>query len=156
MNDDRIRVVLVDDNRTVLMATRWLLEDDGRFVVVADLQRAETVLAHCQEADLVVVDIAMPGTDGLSLLDEIRWQHPSLPVVVFTGYAQPYLRDEALRRGAADFVEKMPDMVEVVERFVAAARPAPPPDESADDDEASTAEDERDPPAALLAGVTSR
>ena len=155
MNDDRIRVVLVDDNHTVLMATRWLLEDDGRFVVVADLQRAETVLAHCHEADLVVVDIAMPGIDGLSLLDEIRWQHPALPVVVFTGYAQPYLRDEALRRGAADFVEKMPDMVEIADRFVAAARPAPPPDEPVDED-ASTDADERDPPARALTAATSR
>ena len=64
------------------------------------------------EADLasgdacVLLDVRMPGIDGISLLDRLRELHPRLPVVIMTGYADVPLAVRAMQIGAADVVEK--------------------------------------------------
>lgn len=119
--NDRIRVVLVDDSRAVLLVTRWLLEEDGRFTVAADVDDPTRAVDASREADLVVLDIAMPGIDGLTLLQEIRTRHPHVSLVMLSAHVQPYLRDEAFRRGAVDFIDKAAPPNEIVDRLAAAA-----------------------------------
>jgi DNA-binding NarL/FixJ family response regulator len=107
----RIRVVLADDHRLVLDAVQAMLEDDGDFVVVAVAESARQLLPQvAQKApDIVVLDIAMPGTDGFACLREIREKHPRVKVVMLSGHDEPRIAQRALRLGASAYVRKQVD-----------------------------------------------
>ena len=107
----RIRVVLADDHRLVLEAVQAMLEDDGDFDVVAVAESARQLLPQvAQKApDVVVLDVAMPGTDGFACLREIREKHPRVKVVMLSGHDEPRIAQRALRLGASAYVRKQVD-----------------------------------------------
>ncbi|HET9673537.1 MAG TPA: response regulator transcription factor [Gaiellaceae bacterium] len=107
----RIRVVLADDHRLVLEAVQAMLEDDGDFDVVAVAESARQLLPQvAQKApDVVVLDVAMPGTDGFACLREIREKHPRVKVVMLSGHDEPRIAHRALRLGASAYVRKQVD-----------------------------------------------
>jgi signal transduction histidine kinase/ActR/RegA family two-component response regulator len=92
-----LRVLMVEDNRDVAMATRELLEGAGCKVVHASQpDEAMEVLERDQRFDLVLTDIVMPGgMDGLQLQAELGKLYPKLPVVLMTGYAEKLGEAEA-------------------------------------------------------------
>ena len=103
-------VFVVDDDATVLEALQITLERVG-----AD-PRCFSDGASCLKAlrstpcDLLITDVKMPGMNGLKLLREIECLVPSLPVVLMTGYGDLHVAVEALKAGAADFIEKPLEM----------------------------------------------
>jgi DNA-binding NarL/FixJ family response regulator len=110
MNRQRYRVVLVDDDVDVRALARRYLERSGRFAVVAeagDGARAVTVAAEHQP-DLTLLDLHMPGTDGLTALPRIRAVAPSSTVVVLSGLQQPHVEEDAMAAGASGFLSKQP------------------------------------------------
>jgi DNA-binding NtrC family response regulator len=56
--------------------------------------------------DLVLTDLKMPGTSGIDILEEIRAEHPTLPVILITAYGTIQTAIEAMRKGASDYVLK--------------------------------------------------
>ncbi|MGY6518262.1 MAG: response regulator transcription factor [Lysobacteraceae bacterium] len=109
MSAPRRHVFLVDDNGPFLASTRWLLESFG--FGVEDFSQApallERLVATPPPGDACVVsDIRMPGMTGLQLLDALRARGLLLPVVFVTGHGDVPLAVEAMRKGAADFLEK--------------------------------------------------
>ncbi|MGE5676095.1 MAG: sigma-54-dependent transcriptional regulator [Mycobacterium leprae] len=83
-----------------------------------------------QGADLVMLDLVMPGMDGLTVLREIKKQYPHLPVIMMTAYATVQTAVEAIKAGAADYVMKPFDLGQVrsvMERVLAVAPPPLPP-----------------------------
>lgn len=107
----RVRVVLADDHRLVLDTVRALLEADGGFDVVAAADSAAQLLRAVAQMspDVVVLDVRMPGTDGLACLQLIRERHPRIKVVMLSGVDEPRVVQRALRLGAAAFVKKEVD-----------------------------------------------
>jgi DNA-binding NarL/FixJ family response regulator len=107
----RIRVVLADDHRLVLEAVQAMLEDDGDFDVVAVAESARQLLPQVAQMapDVVVLDVAMPGTDGFACLREIRERHPRVKVVMLSGHDEPRIAQRALRLGASAYVRKQVD-----------------------------------------------
>ena len=77
-------------------------------------------LIASMEYDAIVTDIKMPGTDGLTLLGEIRTRRPDTPTLVITGHGDHALAIDALRGGAYDFIQKPIDR----DYFVASLRRA--------------------------------
>jgi len=104
----RARVVLADDHRLMLDTVRALLEADGEFEVVAAVDSAAQLLHAVAQAapDLVVLDVRMPGTDGLACLKVIRERYPRIKVVMLSGVDEPRVAQHALRLGASAFVKK--------------------------------------------------
>jgi PAS domain S-box-containing protein len=83
------RVLVVDDDPLVAAGTAMMLEDMGHSTVVAASAREALVLLEAEQLpDLVVTDHAMPGMTGLELAEHLRREHPALPVVLATGYAE--------------------------------------------------------------------
>lgn len=103
-----MRVLLVDDDTLVRKGLAQLLTTcvEGAEVVEA-ANEAETV-AHLQrtEFDVVLMDIRLPGPDGLEVLKEIRALNPDLPVIMLTGYDDPDYVKSALADGAAGYLLK--------------------------------------------------
>jgi CheY-like chemotaxis protein len=92
-----LRVLMVEDNRDVAIATRELLEGTGcRVVHASQPDEALEVLERDSRFDLVLSDIVMPGgMDGLQLVEELKRRYPKLRVVLMTGYAEKLGEAEA-------------------------------------------------------------
>ncbi|MGH9380890.1 MAG: sigma-54-dependent transcriptional regulator [Thermoanaerobaculia bacterium] len=111
MGEKRPRVLAADDQKEVLEALRLLLKGEG-FELEA-VRSPEAVLAALgdRDYDVALIDLnytrdTTSGQEGLELLRRVREMEPSLPVVVVTAWGSIELAVEAMRRGAADFVEK--------------------------------------------------
>lgn len=105
----QVDVVLLDDQKDLRLLVGMLMEADDRFSLVGEAQDGESGLAMILDRapDLVVLDLHMPGRDGIELLERLRQGNPGLPVVVVlsAGNAE-ILRPVALDHGAAGFIEK--------------------------------------------------
>lgn len=106
-----IKVLLADDHRLIIEAVRCVLEAAGDFEVVGEATSGSQVLPLVSQTnpDVVVLDIRMPGVDGLKCLDSIRLRHESVKVVVLSGVDDPDSMQAALNRGASAFVGKHVD-----------------------------------------------
>jgi len=121
-------LLVVDDEPNMA----WLFEQSfGRdFVVVkahSGMEALEKLAA--KPVDLVMLDLMMPGMDGLATLREIKRRYPSLPVVMMTAYATVKTAVEAIKAGAADYVMKPFDLDEI-RRVMEAALPQASSDET--------------------------
>lgn len=104
----RLKVVVVDDHKLMLDAVRASLEHEDDLEVVGEAESAESLPALIGQtgADVVLLDVRMPGIDGLTALEQVRERYPSVAVVMFSGIDDPALVRAALERGAAAFVLK--------------------------------------------------
>jgi DNA-binding NarL/FixJ family response regulator len=104
----RIKVLVVDDHRLMLDAVRVSLSSDEDIEVVGQADSGEKVLALVGQTapDAVLLDVRMPGMDGITVLERVRAQYPSVAVVMLSGIDDPALVRGALDRGAAAFVLK--------------------------------------------------
>ena len=107
----RLKVLVVDDHRLMLDAIRAMLERDEDIAVVAETDSGEKVLPLVGQTgpDVVLLDVRMPGLDGLAVLGQLRERYPSVAVVMLSGIDDPALVRAALERGAAAFVLKHVD-----------------------------------------------
>ena len=99
--------MIVDDEEAVRGVAAALLERSGYVVTTAEgAEEALARLAQDPDYDLILSDIIMPGTDGLTLLDQICLDHPGLPVVMLSGLNDIHVATNAFRRGAIDYLLK--------------------------------------------------
>jgi two-component system nitrogen regulation response regulator NtrX len=99
-------ILIVDDEESVRRAIANVLADEGhRPVLAAGADEAEKEIAAGMP-DLVLLDVAMPGRDGLQLLEQLRTSHPDLPVVMMSGHGTIETAVRATKLGAYDFLEK--------------------------------------------------
>jgi DNA-binding NarL/FixJ family response regulator len=110
-----IRVFVADDHGLVLQALRLALEPHPEIEIVGEAKSGSEVLPRVAETNpnLVLLDIRMPGLDGLQVLDRLQKLYPELKVVMLSGVDDPELAAEALRRGAKAFLGKGIDPSEV-------------------------------------------
>ncbi len=102
-----VRILVVDDEADIRELVQEILTEEGYSVGVASNAAEARAACASQLPDLVLLDIWMPGTDGISLLRE--WQQTfgaSLPVVMMSGHGTVETAVEATRLGAIDYVEK--------------------------------------------------
>ena len=110
-----LKVVIADDHRLILAGIRRALEDDGEFEVVGEASTGEKVLPLVAQTspDLVVLDLRMPGMDGLICLDQIKKRHPSVKVVVLSVSTDEKLIENVLKRGASAYIVKSVNPVDL-------------------------------------------
>ncbi len=99
-------VIVVDDEPAIRELVREILSDEGYSVATASSANEARGLVGSQEPDLVLLDIWMPGEDGISLLKEWAGAGMRSPVVMISGHGTVETAVEATRLGALDFVEK--------------------------------------------------
>jgi two-component system nitrogen regulation response regulator GlnG len=121
MNARPDRVWIIDDDRSI----RWVLEralaQAGIETTSFDSADAALRQLRREQPDAVVSDIRMPGTDGFALLNHLQREHPSLPVIIMTAYADLERAVAAYQGGAFEYLPKpfdIDDAVSIVRRAV--------------------------------------
>ena len=121
MPADAPTVVVVDDAPDVRILVRTRLRVSGRFEVVGeggDGEQAVELAARLRPA-LMLLDVSMPGTDGLEALPRVLEASPETRVVMFSGFEESGLVDRAMALGAAAFVEKSTPVDLLLDRLLA-------------------------------------
>src|ERR1051326_6110649 len=127
MNDEPLRVLIIDDEAAYAEAAAETLERAGYECVVATSGAAGARKIEHDEFDLILTDLRMKDMDGLAIIRKAKATLPDATVVVITGYGDVKTAVEALREGAANYLEKTGDMGElrtVVARAAEIARMA--------------------------------
>jgi DNA-binding response OmpR family regulator len=120
------RVLVVDDDPTVSDVVRRYLEQDGCEVRLAADGADGLAAIAAQRPDLVVLDLMMPGIDGLEVCRRLRRQLPDLPVIMLTALGEEADRVLGLEVGADDYVTKPFSPRELVLRIRSVLRRAAP------------------------------
>jgi DNA-binding NtrC family response regulator len=99
-------ILVVDDERNILTSVSRALGLEGYDVEVAGSAEVALDKLAKQTFDAILLDVQLPGIDGLAMLDELRKLEITTPVVMMSGHATIEVAMEATRRGADDFIEK--------------------------------------------------
>jgi DNA-binding NarL/FixJ family response regulator len=105
----RLKVLVADDHELMLEAVRLALaEAANEFEIVAMTSRGPQVLPLVAQTqpDLVLLDLCMPGMDGLTCLELLRQRHPKIKAVVLSGVDEPNVIRAAFASGAVAFIKK--------------------------------------------------
>lgn len=100
------RVLIIDDDSGVRRALAMILRDAGFVTLTAP--NGERGIENCRECepDAIILDLTMPGIQGMETLDILKSEKPHIPVIIYTGTGNVTRAVEAMRKGAADFLEK--------------------------------------------------
>ena len=102
----KANLLIVDDEANTLASLARAFRLAGHEATVCENAAKALELAKSENFDLIFSDVVMPGKDGLALLDELRREHVSTPVVMMSGQAQIEMAVRATKLGAIDFLEK--------------------------------------------------
>nr|WP_290668618.1 response regulator transcription factor [Ardenticatena sp.] len=104
----KLRILLVDDHEVVRLGLKALLDRYPQFEVVAEAATADEALARVAQyrPDVVVMDVRLPGKNGIEATREIKAAYPETEVIILTSYAEDELLFDAIRAGASGYVLK--------------------------------------------------
>lgn len=129
MNNRNVTILVVDDEESMRHFLGKTLRREGYEVIAAADGPDALTAVQSAVPQLALVDIRMPGMDGVALMRTLRTTHPGLPVILMTAYGSVQNALHAMKYGAADYVTK-PFRVDEIRSKVAAvlaADAAPPP-----------------------------
>lgn len=109
------RVLLADDYRPVADAVGEYVAEAFDLVGTVGDGTALLEATRSLHPDVIVADLSMPGTDGLTAMKQVRRLFPQTRVILLTNYGDPYLARHALDAGASGFVLKVYAPTELVE-----------------------------------------
>jgi DNA-binding NarL/FixJ family response regulator len=122
-----IKILLADDHSIVREGLKRIIEESGGMEVVAEAPDGETAfdLALTKEIDLAVIDISMPGMDGLEILARLQCECPDLPVLILTMHDEEQYVVRAIEAGAMGYVTKQSapeQLVDAIKKIYSGAR----------------------------------
>lgn len=112
-----INVLIVDDERDFVDMMAMRLTDEGHRVRTALDGRSGLAVLDGWDADVVILDIKMPGMDGIQVLKEIKTKHPIVEVILLTGHGTIDTAVEGLKAGAFDYLLKPANHQELLSKM---------------------------------------
>ena len=100
------KILVVDDEASIRFFLREVLERDGHIVTPVDSGEAALQYAQAENFDLALIDLRLPGMDGMQVLKTLRQTSPNTAIIVLTAHASLETAVEALRQGAHDYLFK--------------------------------------------------
>lgn len=107
-------ILIVDDEESILQSLTGILQDEGYDVITAESGESCLSLIEQELPDLVLLDIWLPGIDGLETLKQIKSRQADIPVVIISGHGTVESAVRATKLGAFDFIEKPLSLEKVV------------------------------------------
>lgn len=122
------RILLVDDHAVVRSGIQQLLTAAGKRFHFGEAANAQETLLQLREQDwdLVLLDINLPGLNGLELLKRIRKEWPKIPVLILSMHSEEQYAVRAIRAGAAGYLTKdgpLPELVNAIDQVLTSQRP---------------------------------
>src|SRR5947208_3490773 len=108
------RVLVIDDDASLRFTLEAVLSDAGLHVEIADGGETGIQAFEARGADVVLTDLAMPGMDGMQVLERMRALDPSVPVLMLTAHGSERVAVAAMKAGAQDYIPKPFDPDELV------------------------------------------
>jgi len=109
------KILIADDHAVVRQGLKRILATASDMTVVGEAgSRLDVLTMLRQPVDALTLDLAMPGTDGMALLTEVKTLYRSLPIVVLSMYSDPPYVKRALKLGALGFIPKTAASTELV------------------------------------------
>lgn len=118
---DKVRLLLVDDEEDFLASASSALERRNIEVIIADNGREALEICDKQSFDVVVLDVKMPGIDGVELFRRIKAKIPGLPVIILTGHGTIAQAFETSKDGIFDYQTKPCKIDELAAKILEAA-----------------------------------
>src|SRR5262249_26525202 len=118
-------LLVVDDNDTLLQLMDMLLTHYGANVLLARSGEEALAIARSRPIDLVILDVMMPGMDGIEVASELKREAPLLPIILLTAKADLKTRAKAMALGVNEFITKPVynrDLIDRVQTHVATRR----------------------------------
>ena len=111
----RLKLLIADDHQLMLEGIRLALADAPDIEIVGETSSGAQVLPLVGKTspDVVLLDLRMPGMDGLRCLESLRQRHPEVKTIVLSGSEEPELIDAAFQRGATAFILKRIDPIDL-------------------------------------------
>jgi DNA-binding NtrC family response regulator len=111
------KIMLVDDEEEFINLMSQRLETRG--ITVVAVTSGEEAIIHADDInyDVAVVDLAMPGIDGIETLKQLKERRPDIEIIMLTGQATVKSGIEAMKYGAMDFLEKPVDLDVLMEKI---------------------------------------
>jgi DNA-binding NtrC family response regulator len=116
-----LNLMLVDDEERFLATTAKLLARRGHRVATATNGKDALSALEKQDVEVVILDVKMPGMDGLAVLREIRLRFPLVGVIMLTGHGTIESAVDGMKLGAFDYVTKPCDIDELLAKAEEAA-----------------------------------
>ncbi|MBE0685572.1 MAG: response regulator transcription factor [Anaerolineaceae bacterium] len=119
-----IRLLIADDHLIIRQGLRLILETEEDFEIVAEANDGAEAVQLCElhQPDVVLMDLRMPGMDGLTAIEKLREQQPDVAVVILTTFNEDDLMLRGLQAGARGYLLKDTDRVALFDTIRAAAR----------------------------------
>ncbi len=111
------KVMLVDDEKDFIEILSQRLETRGLKVIAVTSGEEALAMTDDQNFDVAVVDIAMPGINGIETLKQIKEKRPDIEVIMLTGQGTIQSGIEAMKHGAIDYLEKPVDLTILMEKI---------------------------------------
>ena len=111
------KVLLVDDEQDFLETLSSRLEMRGLKVSAVTSGEQAIAVAKEQEYDAIVVDLSMPGIDGLETLKRIKADNPNAEIIMLTGHGSVASGVEAMKLGAGDFLQTPVELTELMSKI---------------------------------------
>jgi two-component system nitrogen regulation response regulator NtrX len=100
------KILVIDDEKSILQSLAGILSDEGFIPVCVDSAEEGLKRIKSEVVDLVLLDIWMPGMDGIEALQQIKTEYPELQVIMISGHGTIETAVQATKIGAFDFIEK--------------------------------------------------
>jgi two-component system, NarL family, response regulator NreC len=119
-----IRVLIADDHGVMRAGLRAMTENEPGITVVGEAENGEQVLHLAGELqpDIVLMDIGMPGLDGIQATSRLRAAHPQIKILILSVYEDQKLLQEAIRAGASGYVIKRAAGDELIDAIKAVSK----------------------------------
>ena len=104
------KIIIVDDEPSIRKTIEGVLTDEGYQTISVGTATELFKALETEKPNLVLLDIWLPGMDGIETLGELRQRHPEIPVIMMSGHATIATAMKATKLGASDFIEKPIDL----------------------------------------------
>ncbi len=116
-NEIEAKVLLVDDEQDFLDTLSDRLELRGLKVSAVTSGEQAITEAKLQDFDAIIIDLSMPGIDGLETLKRIKTDNPNAEIIMLTGHGSVHSGVEAMKLGAGDFLQKPVELSELMSKI---------------------------------------
>ncbi|MFQ5730213.1 MAG: response regulator, partial [Waddliaceae bacterium] len=109
-----MKILVVDDEKNIRATLKSIFEDEGYQVSSTESGEKALSLLSRQWFDLIILDVKLPGKDGIQVFEEIKTLDPCPEVLMISGHSNIETAVEAVKMGAYDFLEKPLSMAKIL------------------------------------------